>query len=135
MNFKAGLFRLWLVLSVCWLMGASIILRDDLVATRAGFDPVAFLAKYGDKKPALSPAVPSGPWEDYKKAPIVPAEDMPGRTKFDPSTAKPIGATVLVADWEARLDAGAMVLGPPLIFLVLGLSGAWVIAGFRGKLR
>jgi hypothetical protein len=110
MKWQRGLFRLWLVLSVCWIVTVGAFTWSILPAD----EEVPGSAK-GDTKDLPPP--PPG---------YVLDKSIP---RFDPD--KPY-VIVRSAERTERIKSAAVwAFAPPSIILVLGAALAWAIHGFR----
>src|SRR5262245_39046965 len=107
MNWRRGLLRLWLVLSLCWIVGVGALAWER--------GPVA------SRDRALAACF------EAKKAQGVNVFDCLNEVtaRNDPLTSADIPSVIR--------EYAAYVLLPPLIAFVLGLLGAWVVAGFARK--
>jgi hypothetical protein len=107
MNWRRGLLRLWLALSLCWIVGVGALAWErGPVASRDQALAACFEARKAEGANALSCLNEVTPRND------------PVRLVDIPITIKEYGAYALL---------------PPLIAFVLGLLGAWVVAGFARK--
>jgi hypothetical protein len=111
MKWQRGLFRLWIVLSVCWIVAVGaftwvMLPADDWV-------PVS-----------ESPTDQAGSQNNNT------ADDKfePSKPTFDPS--KPFYVPVSETA-ELFKKAAVLALVPPTIILALGAALAWTINGFR----
>jgi hypothetical protein len=105
MKWQRGLFRLWLVLSVCWIVAVGAFTWATLPAD----EEVAGWAR-----------------DDSKALPPLPPGSKP---QFDPSLPYVI---VRSAERVERIKSAAVLaLAPPSIILVLGAAFSWAIQGFR----
>jgi hypothetical protein len=139
-----GLFRLWVVASVIWLVFAIIVTTwpmwpdDNNVWTIDGTGEKIRLVPNGDgtyREPGVKPSdLPTAPWLRAKRAGF---DDLiPDGHTWRHRT--PI-AGHLFEDLIPRPDSksrdatvtASIIAGPPLIVLSLGLSMIWVIRGFR----
>jgi hypothetical protein len=109
MNWRRGLFRLWLVLSLCWIVAVSVYAWKQepwMLSLRV---PACFEAKR---------AAGANPFNCFDVAEGVRLRE----------------ASVRLADIAAAAKEYAVyAFLPPLIALVLGLSGAWMVSGFARK--
>ncbi len=107
MNWRRGLLRLWLVLSLCWIVGVGALAWER--------GPVT------SRDRALAACF------EAKKAEGVNVFDCLNEVtpRNDPMTSADIPSAIR--------EYGAYALLPPLIAFVLGLLGAWVAAGFARK--
>ncbi|HEY6254222.1 MAG TPA: hypothetical protein VIY51_00340 [Xanthobacteraceae bacterium] len=109
MNTKRGFFRLWIVMSVCWIAGSGWVLRDDLAVT-SGWAM--------SQKPAFDCPQPSA------------AELARPLSEWTDSLLHCQIAEVQGMIWAKRFDAAKIVFLPSLGLLVFGCLTAWAISGF-----
>jgi hypothetical protein len=106
MNWRRGLLRLWLVLSLCWIVAVG------LYAWPYAWPPYCRLLGQ-----ATTPNEQRNPPGTF--TPIDPNEPAP------PETWPCIAATIN--------EFAPYALLPPLVTLVLGLLGVWVASGFARR--
>ena len=123
MNWRRGLLRVWLVLSVLWLCGTACHLIIEWSTAPPLPNPQGGIARY--------------PWQmNWTEADQKSCADA--RTKnpslgnifdcFDnPYNVVPEPSPVAHA-LKVLLIAGVL---PPLALLILGLAGRWIFVGFR----
>jgi hypothetical protein len=137
-SWRRGLFRLWLVLSICWVGAAGY---QDLRMLCASYSPKA--AKEREEKQRAefleclkttseSACKPHG--FDLGPAPGFPGFDQQNEWNateqlFGPDGCLPRGE--YRPDWSARWEVLPRVLGPPALTLIVGLVLIWVGRGFR----
>jgi hypothetical protein len=103
MNWRRGLLRLWLVLSLCWIVALGVFAWEQ------------------------------APWKAFRMAACEEAGGNPIDC-YDAERARPeapVGLSDIAAvgkRWGKELAVFALL--PPLITLVLGLLGVWVVSGF-----
>lgn len=127
MNFKRGLFRLWFVLSTCWICGNFYLWADELQAlyspSRAALEARDLKKWHQDMHD--KGCTTSGPMATCNGR---LSQIYLGRTDW------PI-FTDLEPDWAARratlIKLLPQLLGPPLAILGVGLVFLWVGQGFR----
>jgi hypothetical protein len=108
MNWRRGLLRLWLVLSLGWIVSFGVYLWNDnaWISSRT---TACFEARRAE---GASPYSCLDPNEFLRRA----------------------RAPVELADvFAAAKEYAVYAFLPPLIALVLGLLGAWVVSGFARK--
>jgi hypothetical protein len=129
MNIPKGLFRLWVVVTLCWSFTVAWSQYDNLTSVRD-------LRLSGTPPPCKPVAGPNGeaiiwneckPWErDWSKTEFVsPPKDL---FVLDDGSGWFLHDQ---PDWNRRVTAAALILLPPALLLMLGLAGAWVLKGFR----
>jgi hypothetical protein len=109
MTVGRGLLRLWVVLSVCWVVAIGAI-------TWSTFPHERWL--------------PVAPWVRPRHANDVFIPDCP---QPDPK----VNQEVCSLDSEARVEAikrgAVLAFAPPIGVLILGVAFAWVVKGFRSS--
>ena len=123
MTIGRGLLKLWVVLSVCWVLviGASTwsTLRVDALV------PVPDFATEGTNADSFKPVDP----EEVRWGVSIPFDCL----SDDPRT--PPRKCYLEDHSKERarqIKTGAVLaLAPPIVVLILGLAFAWVVKGFR----
>ena len=105
LNWTRGLFRLWVLLSVLWIVGVTALAwSDPWRVTAYGRAPTAEEVKGCNEKTP-------GPWcKDW--------------FVWEP--------TVQERAFHLRWY-GAAAFGVPFVVLLLGVSGRWVLAGFKSQ--
>jgi hypothetical protein len=107
MNWRRGLLRLWLALSLCWIVGVGAVAWErGPVASRDQALAACFEARKAEGANALSCLNEVTPRNDPVRLADIP---------------------IMIKEY------GAYALLPPLIAFVLGLLGAWVVTGFARK--
>jgi len=140
MNIKLGVFRLWLVLTFCWVPPVTILEFEHLVAIKfLGSDLLGGNCKKADANAILklSDLETGYAFEcEYNGQNYILHHDSENKsatledaiTLFHlkmPDVFKDYGP-----DWQIRIKALAFILLPPLILLILGNTAFWVAAGF-----
>jgi hypothetical protein len=108
MNWRRGLLRLWLALSLCWIAGVGVFAWEHNAWMKSR-TAACFEAKR---------AQGVNPWDCFDR-------DEQVRLSIEP-----VGLADIAA---AAKEYTVVALLPPLVTLVLGLLGAWVISGFARK--
>ena len=116
MNIKRGLFRLWIVFSVPWVVVGGALIWKDLSNQSAGN--------------------PENPYYDIQRE-----GEVADKCKSDPPTTACIRARLELLGHPAKMHSADKdlsirilgIFGPPVALLVLGLTGFWVIRGFRNQ--
>ena len=118
LNMRQGILRIWIVASVIWVLLVGINGWAEMSEIFVGIEPAA-----GKGAITLSP----GPYACWvARNPDNPFNFM----KDDYSGPRSLPeAWRQCAAFKMRIPINA--LGPPLILLVLGYVGAWVMKGFR----
>jgi hypothetical protein len=107
-----GLFRLWLVLSIAWIVGVGGVTWS----WKPPFDPSQPFEVVSSSKRVLSDA-------EFQ------ALGAPESPKFNPQE---FAAFKLSAQrWETIQTAAEVALIPPTLLLILGSALGWAIRGFR----
>jgi hypothetical protein len=117
LNIRRGLLRMWIVLSIVWILFVSVSGWSQLAEILAAVEPPA-----GQGAAVLSP----GPYACWAtRHPDNPNAFVPGST----------GPASLVDAWRQcvayKMHTPLNALGPPVALLVFGYVTAWVIRGFR----
>jgi hypothetical protein len=107
MNLKRGFFRLWIGVSLCWIIGLGWYLRNDL-----HFD---------------------GPWT-LSNPPLDCLKELPTGPlpKFTDKELKCAVAAMEAQSWAERSNAAVIIFVPPLGLFILGSCVVWIIQGFTG---
>lgn len=148
MNARRGMFRLWLVFSVLFVIGVGaasyIRIRNEFRIADTDLDALA--KKYGgtnllpvncaeargtmDRDYSSSEGLCWYTMENFRR--FYPEyRDLSDRVISDRVYAKAGIPLRKAHPWEALLDAALLAVGIPLIILALGFGFAWVISGFR----
>jgi hypothetical protein len=130
MNWKRGLFRIWLVGTAAWLLPLVIFAWDGISApdtpssrallTPKGFPSVADVVS-GKWKPS-----PNAPSWSYEEALCDPPSSPPCVTIEAPTTS-PSLSTIIPRLFNV-LALGMIV---PMLTLIIGVAIRWAIKGFR----
>lgn len=104
MRVARGLFRLWVVVSACWLIVSATLTWEMLL-----------------EAPSL-PKVAGN--RGYK------IEEARRQGYSDKEIADYLGVD-LRPNWKRRLTAVGVIIGPPIVVLALGFGLLWAARGFR----
>jgi hypothetical protein len=104
MNIRRGFFRLWICISVCWILASGWVLRDDL------YFGEPWTMTRSDCPSDIDKTRPLSEWTDQE-----------------------IECVLSTHYWANRWEAAKTVFLPPLGLLVLGGLIGWIIQGFRPK--
>lgn len=145
-NLRRGFFRLWLVLSLCWIAGASWFLRDQLYFGYTWEMPWRLIAPQFVDLPShefekLSP--------EQREKYIAQKKQATARGLYCPTGAshnRPVDeltpdevacelAEFTAKFWQGRLNAASIVFGPPLALFIFGCLVGWIIRGFAPYYR
>jgi len=125
MNIKAGLWRLWVLLTVCWVGTVTVVKFDDLTATRVGYYDPKLADKIRDPFDNSPAQIQINEAMSCKKAKN--ADEI-----FVFCDVQTLGfETITLPIWKYRIDAAQWIFIPPLGLLLLGLGIGWVVNGFR----
>lgn len=111
MNVKRGFFRLWIGVSLCWIIGLGWYLRNDL-----HFE---------------GPWTLSSPPLDCPKE--LPTESTRPLTKLTDKELECAIAVMEAQSWEERARATAIIFVPPLGLFIFGSCVVWIIQGLSPK--
>lgn len=118
-----GLFRLWLVLSITWIVGVGGVTWT----WKPPFDPSKpFEIVPSSKRAEFQALGARDPWAEFNPQGS-PKAATP--TEFDPlefATFK-----LSAQRWETIQTAAEVALIPPILLLTLGSALGWAIRGFR----
>ena len=131
MNITLGVWRLWVLLAVCWVGALTIIKFDDLTATWSGgydpklaneiIDPYNISQIQIDKNKQIQRARLCRDAKNFYEI----------RNSCDEWLPIDGSITVSTPIWSKRLPAMKLIILPPLGLLLLGLGIGWVVKGFR----
>jgi hypothetical protein len=154
MNFRRGFFRIWLILSIPFIVGVAIVsykeVSSDFENASLDFSSVGIAMVPVDCKEARGKSgtdydPPDRPWNAYANTPncwyqmptlrrLFPQYDdksdnaasdkLYAKAGIEPHPARP---------WRALGIALSIALGVPLGVLVLGAALGWAFSGFRAK--
>lgn len=129
MNWKRGLFRLWVIAAAAWLLAVGVVtgLPHALWVYWDFRDVPAGMAA-----DARADYVEHGPWEKYAPNTEASAPDTPPLPKgvIRAVAVRELGRRLSLADQAVNefLWAG---LAPPLVVLAVGAGLRWALRGFR----
>jgi hypothetical protein len=107
MNWKRGLFRLWLLAAICWAVPVGILVWDQLGAHRP-------LTEMVDEQEAFK----------VKEARAVGYSDTEIASYLN---------LYIPPDWHGRVSAVIAIVGPPVAMFLLGYALLWIGRGFRSR--
>lgn len=113
-NLAKGLFRVWVLLSLCWVVPATFIQFDDLTASLTGY--------YDPNYPGGIRPESSQPKFDFKKMSDEELEQIVNSTPISVITALILPKRVLAIE---------IIILPPLLLLLLGYGVLWAVRGFK----
>jgi hypothetical protein len=118
MNFRRGLFRLWVILTVLWVAGITFLSGPGV---------------FGEFRQAAA--------EQAERTRVLQAmsdEELmallaQSQAEAQANPAKPVQGTSVRAlnPWGSLGRTGAVALLPPLALLALGAALGWAVSGFR----
>jgi hypothetical protein len=146
MNWRRGLFRLWLAVSALWLIVVALLFYPQVVSpyiepqayilTNDGFlqlDNVSDSQDH-DFKTAYQIEI------EFPNKVILFAKDDTPKPVLDTQSksfyeryVKPRDAEVTTARWQSLERASATGLLPPLALILLGLVIGWIVSGFKSQ--
>ena len=109
MNYVRGLSRLWVVISIFWIFAAGYTEYQFFFSEKF----IGLIKSDGNSIELCDPSEETV----YRSGPIDPYDCL-DRRNFSP-------------DWSGRLVAGAFILLPPALLLLIGSIMVWVVRGFR----
>ena len=135
-----GLFRVWVLFALCWVVPVTIIQFDNLTAIASGYyDPILTEMSFSDdltlqKKGEIDFSI-TVPIVDFHK--IQSAKKCKEAKEFtdiflhcDQKPQEQFVA-VTVPIWLARRNAAVWIFLPPLVLLLIGYGVLWAIRGFK----
>jgi hypothetical protein len=145
MNWRRGLFRLWLAVSALWLIIAVVFLYPQVVSPY--IEPQAYILT-DDLKFFELDNVSDINERDFKaaypieiefpnKVTLFAKDDTPKPVldtqskSFYEQHVKPREAELATARWQSLEFASAAGVVPPLALLLLGLVIGWIVSGFK----
>jgi hypothetical protein len=125
MNWRRDLFRLWLVISLCWMAGVGLygwkqerwVLASDQEFV---FDPAFDLSRIKRNVERMTDQA-------------APESDIESYIRSEGATPDAVRAYRKTFFSQFTRRYAIYVLVPPLATLVLGLIGAWVVSAFERK--
>ena len=120
-NWRRGLFRIWIAASFVWLVGAGAVWQKDIRQDVSRL-MTAEIQTVTDPTTLM-------PWErNWEEAPRV------GETVYDRLQAR-----LIREEWARRVRAApgklmvaaSVLLLPPILAFALGWAGLWIVRGFR----
>ena len=138
-NFRRGLFRLWIAASVVWLVGAGVYLQGDirfhvsaLMTAEPATDAVPDVASSWQDSPIVEEAPSPGKWE-------LRAQQIERMNRG--MSLEELRASLLAVPKDTRTPsqrakdsltfATSAILLPPIMLFALGWTGLWIVRGFR----
>ena len=107
---KVGMFRIWVLVSGCWIMGAVSIQNKNLVATKPDYSITNTTNTNGKSREFF-----------YEKD----LSERGGEYRAIRDTDYP-----QIVDWTKIFRAWAWVLIPPIGFLLFGMGLIWTLRAF-----
>ena len=124
-NVTKGLFRVWVLFALCWVVPATVIQFDDLMSTKVGYyDPRLDqnpFAKFG----------PEGVEGVEKNKKCKAATDFTHVLLYCQHMPSEGSIPVIMPIWPQRIFAVASIMLPPLLLLLLGYGVLWAVRGFK----
>jgi hypothetical protein len=145
MNWRRGLFRLWLAVSALWLIIVAVLFYPQAVSPY--IEPRAYILT-DDLKFFELDNVSDSEDRDFKaayqtevefpnKVTLFAKDDTPKPVldtqskSFYEQHVKPREVELATARWQSLERASATGLLPPLALLLLGLVIGWIVSGFK----
>jgi hypothetical protein len=125
MNIGRGLFRLWLVLAIGYILIAGFLMFGWV---KGEFDKAAqHQAVYDEAvRPGLiEDTKASGPWTKYQGKHFRLVEELPTEQPREPRDL------FAVHPWDSFLQALLIATIPPFALLIIGAALVWAFAGFK----
>ena len=129
-NWRRGLFRLWIAASLVWLLGAGAVMQKEIrsevfwLTGDAGEEVVPQHWTFDEVMTALRAADEAGNVEDARRLAVIAA-----RLRVEPLLTQ-VGWARESA--QERLIVLMIVLWlPPILLFALGWTGLWIVRGFR----
>jgi len=123
-NVAKGLFRLWVVFALCWVVPATVIKFDELTATQTGYyDPQWINAK--------AFVLPSMQKDLEEKKKCKAATDFTHVLLYCEHLPFEGSIPVIMPKWPNRILAVEVIMIPPLLLLLLGYGMLWAVRGFK----
>ena len=149
MNWRRGLFRLWLALSALWLSIIAVLFYPQVVSPY--IEPQAYILRDDFDSGFLQlDNVSDSNDQDFKaayqieiefpnKVTLFAKDDTPKPVldtqskSFYERYVKPRDAELTTARWQSLERASATALLPPLALILLGLVIGWIVSGFKSQ--
>ena len=125
-NVSKGLFRLWVIVAVCWILALTVIKFDEITAMRVGYyDP-----KLADQ--ISDPYDNSPSQQEIKNAKICKQAKSTADIWLFCDPHPQLGSKeITIPLWSKRIKAAGWIFLPPLTLLLLGFGLLWAVRGFR----
>jgi len=129
-NLVKGLFRLWVVFALCWVVPATVIKFDDLTASLTGYQDPNYPG-------GIRPVSSTGKLElDLSKLSDDELSRIVNGTMSDEENRRIVNSTttlpvVTAPIWPQRITTALLIMLPPLVQLLLGYGVLWAIRGFK----
>jgi hypothetical protein len=152
MNFRRGLFRIWVILSVLFAMSVAVVsykeVRSEFEKASLDFSQVSILMLPVDCREARGKSgvdydPPDRPWNAYTATPncwyklldfrrLYPEyRDLSEPALSDKLYGKAGIVLTPARPWRALGIALAIALAVPLFVLIIGVALGWAFSGFR----
>ncbi len=145
MNWRRGLFRLWLAVSALWLIIVAVLFYPQVVSPY--IEPQVYILTDDSSFLQLDNVSDSND-QDFKtaykieiefpnKVTLFAKDDTPKPVldtqskSFYERYVKPRDAELTIARWQSLERASATGLLPPLALILLGLVIGWIVSGFK----
>src|SRR5262245_23305680 len=119
MNWRKGFFRLWCMLSLCWVVSTGAIVWN--IEKKSAERLEAHMSCVKEEREKLSGKDPDSVFDICAARSGITLKD----TAFDRLTVRDTIKSYFK-------EYGGLTLLPPLVTLILGLLVAWVASGFKG---
>lgn len=143
MNWRRGLLRLWIVLSICWIAAIAAISVSDIIDRWQSADAAAKLAesayideetgevrvttRFGDAALASEPQPPATELERD----IVDLNRRLAEARIQGLNDE--AERKIRRRNQTTIFFGGLALGPPILALVIGSALLWAVSGFRQR--
>jgi hypothetical protein len=131
-NFRRGLFRLWIVGSALWVLAVAFLSYPVIKAQFETVESAATLKPVSEKpvseKPVSEKPVSEKPVSDPEVIKRLPPGTLTPVT--DPELIKRLEGKTTPDHWATLGEWAAIALGVPLAALALGSSLLWALSGF-----
>ena len=134
MNWRRGLIRLWIVLSILWVVGTGWVL-DPLQQIRDATGPVIF--RIGDAViefpretplPTIKKALTDFAHTEVEKKPTSPELFLEGA---EAAVARALSGFKPQPLWRSLYPTVGLLVLPPLFVLTVVFLALWIVRGFR----